>query len=101
MLNQPLLKFQINIQELNTKRHSQNLRPSLTFDVVEPIVGSPKAEAKVKVEVTPKPLQLQVLEEILKFKRVTCSSTKKETPSKEKGIITIDLDPTKMKMSSE
>ena len=55
----------------------------------------------MKVEITPKPLQLQVLEEVPKFKRVTHSGTKKATLSKEKEIVMIHLDPTKMRVSLE
>ena len=71
------------------------------LDVVHPIVGFPKAELEVEVKVTPKPLKPQVLEEVPKFRRVTHSNAKKATSSREKEIVIVELDPTKMKASSE
>lgn len=67
------------------------------LDVTDSVAGSPKDEAKVEVKVTPKPLQLQVQEEVPKFKRVTRSNIKKAMLSKEKGTVTVYLDHTEAK----
>ncbi len=71
------------------------------LDIVDPIASSPKAKSEVEVEVTSKSLQLQVPKEVPKFRRLTHSSTKKETPSKGKRTIAVDLDTTEKNTSLE
>ncbi len=63
------------------------------------IASFPKAEVEVKVEVIPKSLQLQVQEEVPKFRRIARSNTKKVESSKEKRRVTVNLDPTKAEAS--
>lgn len=79
------------------KKVHSNPKAITNPSIDDPVVGSPEVEAKV----TSQPLQLQVHKEVSKVKRLTRSSTKKETSSKGKDIVTIDLDLVETKSNPE